>query len=122
MGVVYHANYLVWCELGRTDLIRQLGKSYAEFEREGVRLAVSEATIRFKGSAKYDDPIRVYTTITDVRSRSVTFAYRIVRLDQSNTLVSATTALIALDVSGRPVTMPVALREMLAGAISIGDA
>ncbi|MDQ6611151.1 MAG: acyl-CoA thioesterase [Gemmatimonadota bacterium] len=116
MGVVYHANYLVWCEIGRTDLIRQLGKPYAEFEREGVRLAVSEATIRFRGSARYDDPIRVFTTIIDVRSRSVTFAYRIVRNGDSATLVSATTVLIALDLNSRPITMPAALREMLAGA------
>jgi len=115
---VYHANYLVWCELGRTDLIRKLGKPYAEFEREGVRLAVSEATIRFKGSARYDDAIRVYTTISDVRSRSVTFNYRVAHLERGDILVTATTALIALDVSGKPITMPATLRTMLASAIT----
>jgi acyl-CoA thioester hydrolase len=118
MGVVYHANYLVWCELGRTDLIRVLGKPYAQFEREGVRLAVSEATIRFKGSARYDDAIRVYTTLSDVRSRSVTFAYRIVHVERGDTLVTATTALIALDLTGRPITMPADLRTMLAAAVT----
>ena len=118
MGVVYHANYLVWCELGRTDLIRQLGKPYAEFEREGVRLAVSDASIRFRGSAKYDDAIRVLTTITEVRSRSVTFAYRIVGVERGETLVTATTALIALDFNGRPITMPASLRTMLTDAIT----
>ena len=51
MGVVYHANYLVWCEMGRTDLMRQLGTTYAEMERRGVYLAVSEVRIRFRGSA-----------------------------------------------------------------------
>lgn len=118
MGVVYHANYLVWCELGRTDLIRVLGKAYSQFELEGVRLAVSEANIRFKGSARYDDAIRVYTTITDVRSRSVTFAYRITHQERGVTLVTATTALVALDLEGRPVTMPAELRSMLADAIT----
>jgi acyl-CoA thioester hydrolase len=119
MGVVYHANYLVWCELGRTDLIRSLGKPYAEFEREGVRLAVSEAALRFKGSARYDDPIRVYTTVSDVRSRAVTFAYRIVHQERGDTLVTATTALIALDLSGKPISMPPALRNMLAAALPV---
>lgn len=118
MGVVYHANYLVWCELGRTDLIRKLGKSYADYEREGVWLAVSEANIRFKGSARYDDAIRVHTTLTDVRSRSVTFAYRIVHAERGHTLVTASTALVALDLNGRPVTLPSAMREILSAAVT----
>jgi acyl-CoA thioester hydrolase len=118
MGVVYHANYLVWCELGRTDLIRKLGKPYSAYEQEGVRLAVSEATIRFKGSARYDDPIRVLTTLTDVRSRAVTFAYRVLHAERGDTLVTATTALIALDLSGRPISMPAEMRAMLAAAVT----
>ena len=118
MGVVYHANYLVWCEIGRTDLIRALGKPYAVFEQEGVRLAVSEATMRFKAAARYDDAIRVYTTLTDVRSRSVTFAYRIMHVDRAVTLVTATTALIALDLAGRPLSMPPEMRTMLSAAVT----
>lgn len=118
MGVVYHANYLVWCEIGRTDLIRLLGKPYSEFEREGVRLAVSDASMRFKGSARYDDAIRVYTTLSDVRSRGVTFTYRIVHAERGDTLVTATTSLIALDLTGRPITMPADMRTMLATAVT----
>ena len=118
MGVVYHANYLVWCEIGRTDLIRALGKPYAVFEQEGVRLAVSEATMRFKAAARYDDAIRVYTTLTEVRSRSVTFAYRIMHVDRAVTLVTATTALIALDLAGRPLSMPPEMRTMLSAAVT----
>ena len=75
MGVVYHANYLVWCELGRTEFIRTLGVTYAELERQGVQLAVSEASIRFHAGARYDDMIRVSTTLAGVRSRMVTFDY-----------------------------------------------
>ena len=63
MGVVYHTNYLIWCEVGRTDLLRQLGATYAELERRGVYLAVSQAHIRFLGGARYDDLIRVRTTL-----------------------------------------------------------
>ena len=51
MGVAYHANYLVWCEVGRTDFIRHLGVTYAEMERRGVRLAVADAHLRYHASA-----------------------------------------------------------------------
>jgi acyl-CoA thioester hydrolase len=59
MGVVYHANYLVWCEVGRTDFIRAAGMSYREMEAAGVGLAVSDATMRFHAPARYDDVVRV---------------------------------------------------------------
>ena len=74
MGVVYHTNYLVWCEIGRTELIRALtGVSYAKLEEEdGVGLAVAELSIRYHGAARYDNMVRVRTTLTEARSRSVT--------------------------------------------------
>ena len=72
MGVVYHANYLVWCEVGRTDFIRTSGMSYRQMEEAGVALAVADASLRFHAPARYDDVVRVETTLTDVRSRSVT--------------------------------------------------
>src|SRR6185437_10698792 len=75
MGVVYHANYLVWCEMGRTDFIRNLGMSYAEMERKGISLAVSDLSVRFHAPAKYEDLIRVRTTLTEFRSRLIAFDY-----------------------------------------------
>ena len=75
MGVVYHANYLIWCEMGRTDFIRRLGMSYADMEKAGVSLAVSELSARFHAAARYDDVIRVRTTVADLRSRMITFDY-----------------------------------------------
>ena len=59
MGVVYHANYLAWCEVGRTEFIRAAGRSYAELEADCVMLAVSEMGIRFRAPARYDDVVRV---------------------------------------------------------------
>jgi acyl-CoA thioester hydrolase len=114
MGVVYHANYLVWCEIGRTDLIRTLGTSYAALERQGILLAVSEASLRFHAAARYDDDIVVETTLDDVRSRSVAFAYLISRRAKGRLqrLVSARTTLIALDSQGRPRTLPTDLLEL----------
>ena len=118
MGVVYHANYLVWCEIGRTDFIRANGRAYAELERDGVRLAVSEAGLRYHGSARYDDTIRVFTRLVDVRSRSIAFAYRIRHADGDRLLVSATTSLISLDSDGRLIAMPPDMRALLAAAVS----
>lgn len=114
MGVVYHANYLVWCEMGRTELIRQLaGVSYADLERAGVALAVSEASIRYHGSARYDDLVRVRTTLSEGRSRSVTFDYLITHAGTGARLASARTVLVSIDANGKPVVMPDDLRRKL---------
>ena len=75
MGIVYHANYMPWCEIGRTELIRRLWRSYADLEAEGVLLAVTEVSLRYHASARYDDLVRVVTTLGAVRSRGVSFDY-----------------------------------------------
>lgn len=113
MGVVYHANYLVWCEVGRTELIRRLGRSYADIERQGVGLAVSDASMRFHAPARYDDLIRVTTTLTEVRSRSMTFDYLITLAETGLKLVSASTTLIGLDRDGKIARLPQELRRAL---------
>lgn len=113
MGVVYHTNYLVWCEIGRTDFIRQSGSTYADLERRGILLAVSEATIRYHAAARYDDLIRVETTLADVRSRAVTFDYVVANAETGERLASARTALVSLDARGRPVKLPEAFRRQL---------
>lgn len=113
MGVVYHANYLVWCEIGRTELIRTTGVSYAELERQGVLLAVADASMRFHAAARYDDTIRVVTTLTTVRSRMVVFDYEIVNAETGQRLVSARTSLVCLDRSSRPTALPADVRQAL---------
>lgn len=118
MGVVYHANYLVWCEIGRTDFIRRAGRSYAELERDGVLLAVSDATMRFHASARYDDPIAVYTSLASIGSRGMTFAYRIVRADTAAQLVTATTSLVSINRDGRLTALPSDVRTWLQSAMS----
>jgi len=113
MGVVYHANYLVWCEVGRTELIRTQGRSYAEIERLGVGLAVAEATLRFHAPARYDDLVRVSTTLTEIQSRSMRFEYRITNAANGSKLVTASTTLIGLDRDGRVARLPNELRSAL---------
>lgn len=116
MGVVYHANYLVWCEVGRTDLIRRLGKSYADVERDGISLAVAEAQLRFKRGARYDDVVKVTTSVTDVRSRFVTFTYDI-RHSDGTPLATASTILVAVGREGKSTALPQELRQALENAI-----
>lgn len=113
MGVVYHANYLAWCEVGRTELIRVRGRSYAEIERLGVGLAVSDASLRFHAPARYDDLVRITTTLTDIRSRSMTFEYLITHVGRDVKLVTASTTLIGLDRDGRIARLPQELRRAL---------
>jgi acyl-CoA thioester hydrolase len=114
MGVVYHTNYLVWCEVGRTDFIRARGMSYADMERAGIGLAVSELSARFHAAARYDDMIRVRTTLADARSRSVVFDYLITNAETGDRLVTARTALVALDSTGRPTSFPPGVRALFA--------
>jgi acyl-CoA thioester hydrolase len=118
MSVVYHANYLVWCEIGRTDLIRQLGMSYAALEREGIALAVIDASVRYHSAARYDDVIRVRTRLTDVRSRTVTFDYTIENATTTMRLASASTTLASISRDGKPVALPAELRKLMEDARS----
>jgi acyl-CoA thioester hydrolase len=112
MGVVYHANYLIWCEVGRTDFIRARGMSYADIERAGIGLAVSELSARFHGAARYDDLIRVRTSLADVRSRGITFDYVITRAETGAKLVTARTALVSIDPAGKLVALPRGVRAL----------
>ena len=116
MGVVYHANYLVYCEIGRTEFIRSLGKRYADMEADGVSLAVAEASLRYHAAARYDDDLRVDTSLVDVRSRTLTFEYHIVNVQTGVRLVTARTVLVSLDRVGRMAALPPDVRALLAGA------
>ena len=114
MGVVYYANYLVWCEIGRTEFLRSLGRSYADLEREGTLLAVADASLRYHASARYDDLVRVETTLSSVRSRALEFEYLIVNAVTGARLVSARTSLVSLDRNGRPTPLPPDFRSLVA--------
>ena len=113
MGVAYHANYLVWCEMGRTDFIRQHVRSYAELERDGVALAVSDINVRYHAAAKYDQVVRITTTLVEVRSRALIFDYLITRQPGGERLASARTTLVSLGPDGKLVVMPEDLRAKL---------
>ena len=106
MGVAYHGHYLAWCEMARTEHMRRLGVRYRDLEARGVRLAVSEAHVRYGKAARYDDPLRVTAWLTDAASRRITFGYRVERTDDGALLASAETSLISMDTDGRPARLP----------------
>jgi acyl-CoA thioester hydrolase len=114
MGVVYHANYLVWCEMGRTDFIRRRGMSYADMERAGTLLAVSEVNARFHGAARYEELVRVQTTLADIQSRLIVFDYLITNAESGQRLVTARTSLVAIDSAGKPRSLPADIRALFA--------
>jgi acyl-CoA thioester hydrolase len=114
MGVVYYANYLVWFEVGRADLLRSLGWSYREMELEGVSLPVIEAHCQYHRPARYDDEIEIRTEGRLVSPVRMEFHYHVVR--KQDDMVSATgrTVHAALGPSGRPCRLPERVREAFA--------
>ena len=113
MGVAYHPNYLVWCEIGRTEYMRELGVPYAELEERGVFLAVADASVRYGAAAHYDDRVRVETWVDTVKSRTITFGYEIHRTEPDPArLARASTTLVCIDGDGRPRRLPDAVREL----------
>ena len=113
MGVVYYANYFVWFEVGRTDLLRQSGWNYREMETEGFGLPVIDAQCTYRESAKYDDELEVRTTGTMLSPVRVKFTYDVVRLADAATLAMGTTVHATVDCNGRPCRLPERVRAVL---------
>ena len=92
MGVVYHANYLVWFEIGRVELIRQMGLDYSRLEiEEGCLIAVVEVTARYKAPARYDEELVVRTRMGGVRGSMLRFRYEVVRVADGRVLCEGET-------------------------------
>ena len=112
MGVVYHANYFVWFEIGRVELIRQMGLDYSRLEQdEGCLIAVVEATARYKAPARYDQELLVRTRLASVRGSILRFAYQIVRAADEVLLCEGSTVhvVVGRDMQRRP--LPEQYRE-----------
>ena len=81
MGIVHHAVYPVWMELGRSDFLRALGQSYSEWEAQGVRMSVAELQVKYRAPARYDELVEVRTRLAEAGRRRVVFAYDVRRED-----------------------------------------
>ena len=98
MGVVYHSNYIIWMEVGRVELLRQLGFTYKEMEREDrCHIAVVDVKCRFKSPALYDDEILIRTRLLNVRESLIHFGYDILRASDGTLLAEGETTHIVVD-------------------------
>lgn len=114
MGVVYYANYLVWFEVGRADLLRSLGWTYREMEVAGISLPVIEAHCSYLRPARYDDEIEVRTEGRMLSPVRMEFEYQVVRTEDGTIAAEGTTVHAALDTSGKPCRLPARVREAFA--------
>lgn len=104
MGVVHHTVYPVWFEMGRTELLRMTGVSYRDLEEQGVLLAVVHLDVKYRSPARYDELLRLETSLDHVGSIKVEHSYRLLRDDEL--LVTGTTMLACLDREGKAQPLP----------------
>lgn len=105
MGVVYHANYLVWFEIGRTKLIEQLGFKYAEMEKDNIISPVIDVQIQYKKPARYGDAVLVQTWIASYNGLRTMYEYKITNAD-GELLVTGTTEHVIVDANSfRPMRL-----------------
>ncbi len=104
MGVVHHATYPVWFEMGRSDFMRQIGIPYAQVEERGYFLMLSGLTVKYRAAARYDEELTLITRASEVRSRTCTFLYEVRRGD--DLIATGETQHICTDKTYRPARMP----------------
>lgn len=116
MGFAYYANYLRWFEIGRAEMLRSLGMSYARVEEDlGVSLPVLSAHCDYRRAARYDDLVWIETSVESLGRASVRFAYAVVR-DDGERLATGTTEHCFMSREGKPVRVPAELRALIENA------
>jgi len=115
MGVAHHTHYVVWFELGRTELMRDLGCTYRDLEeRDGILFPVTELGARFIASARDDEAVTIRTRLVRVGGARVRFEYEIASEDDGKLLATGFTEHGAVGRDGRPRRLPADLRDRLA--------
>lgn len=116
MGIVHHANFLVWFETGRSEFCRSRGFAYKDMEeQENALMVVAEAYCRYKNPAYYDDILTIRTKLLEVRSRSVRFFYEVHRKSDDMLIAEGETQHVVTDRSQRVRTLPRVYRDLLSG-------
>ncbi|HEY2461585.1 MAG TPA: thioesterase family protein [Candidatus Acidoferrum sp.] len=114
MGVVYHANYLVWFEVGRVELMRALGVEYKRMEKEDdCHIVVADVKCRYHHSARYDEVLRIRTRIAESRNRMVRFGYEVLRDSDEQVLATGETTHVICGGNGKAKSLPEKYREVL---------
>ena len=107
MGMVYHSNHFIWFEVGRVELLRQMGFSYRDMESQDNRfIAVAEATCRDRAPARYDEEVLVRTRLKSARDSMVHFGYELVRLSDGALLAEGETTHIVTDAQMKIAVLP----------------
>ena len=118
MGVVYHANHFIWFEIGRVDLMRQLGFSYRDLERDhGCFIPVVDARCRYKAPARYDDEIIVRTQLRTVRESMIHFGDELVRANDGEVLAEGETMHMILDAKMKAAPLPPSILKAFREAV-----
>jgi acyl-CoA thioester hydrolase len=117
MGVVYHANFLIWFEVGRVELMRALGVEYKRMEKEDdCRIVVADVHCRYHDSARYDEELRVRTRITASKNRVIVFSYEVIRDADGKVLANGETTHVICGSNGRPKLLPEKYRRIMVAA------
>lgn len=112
MGVVYYANYFIYFEIGRVEYMRQLGVAYKEMEiQDDSFIMVAESNCRYRRPARYDDLLVIRTRVSEVRRRTIRFAYEIVNSETGVLLATGETLHVVCDSQGRPKALPEKYRQ-----------
>lgn len=107
MGVVYHSNHLIWFEVGRVELMRQMGFSYRDMEREDGRfIAVVEATCRYRAPVYYDEEVIVRTRLKTVKESVIIFSYELLRVEGGGLVTEGETTHIVTDSNMKVAALP----------------
>ncbi len=107
MGVVYHSNFVIWFEVGRVEMLRQLGFTYREMEKQdGTHIAVVDVRCRYKAPARYDDMVAIRTRLVNVRDSLLHFGYEIVRDEDGTLLAEGETVHIVVDSEFKRIPLP----------------
>jgi len=119
MGVVYHANYLIWFEVGRVELMRALGFEYKLMEtQDDCFIVVAEASCRYNCPARYDEALRVRTRISQAGNRVIKFSYELLRDSDSQLLATGATTHVICGRDGRPKQLPEKYRAKFRALVS----
>jgi len=113
MGVAHHTHFFIWFEMGRTELLRDLGCTYGELEEKGIFLPVVEAACRYRAPARYDDWLEVETALEEVSGSRVAFSYRLRRGGADPPLAEARTVHATVNREGEVIRLPAAYRDLL---------
>ena len=113
MGVAYYANYFVWFEVGRAELCRIKGFSYADLEAQGYILVVTDAHCHYRSPARYDEAIIIRTRLKEMNKRLITFGYQLIKKGSEEVLAEGETRHLSIGPTGKPKSLPEAFLKSI---------